>query len=594
MNKRYNLNGFLSKEAVKVRMIICAFIISLAFPLSSLSQSLFVIADINANGDTPIYAYDMTADGLVFQAEYGVPNHGNGAVGIAVDPINNFLFITYENSDVIQLIDAQTMIGLGTVIASGSQNLAGIVFNSIKSELYVVDRSSSNLYSYSWNPLNISLSLIGLYTIQNSTAWGISLDEANERLYVANNSSAITVFDINTWSLVETIFPEHHATNVAIDVANQILYSGGEFASNYFIDKYLLDTGQKQSSEISGWSGVMGLVVNQGNGLVYCSTGQNSDKDNLMIFDDQLSLIFETDRIGNPTGITTGTAYNPLSFDFTGIPDCMYHGDTLDLSISYQNILASPVNNVLINIILPAGTEFISCIQNCNYLPSQHIIEWDLGTVQPTSAPDVLEFEISILDNFITPTVFEAQIDGTMGQTTISKEITQPIINLGPADTTICPVDSITLYAGGSDNTYLWSTGETTNSISVGTTGVGSPVETVWVSAESGIGCFSTDTITIIFDWAECGEGGINEIIAKYFDIYPNPVDGEKLFIQPKESFDWLNVSLFDNSGQKVFELQNQDSNKSVEVNISGFPKGIYMLNLETDLFNWDVKIIII
>jgi len=65
------------------------------FPLALISQSLYVIADINATGDIPLQAYDIDGTDLVYQAEYLIPNYEDGAVGIAVDPVNKYLFITY-------------------------------------------------------------------------------------------------------------------------------------------------------------------------------------------------------------------------------------------------------------------------------------------------------------------------------------------------------------------------------------------------------------------------------------------------------------------------------------------------------------------
>lgn len=558
------------------------------FTVSQISgQSLFVIADINAKNNTPIHAYDMAGTELIFQAEYGVPNHGHGAVGIAVDPINGFLFITYEDSDIIQLIDAQTMTGEGTATAQGSNDLAGIAYNTFKNELYVVDRSTPNLYSYEWIPETISLNFKEMINLQGSSAWGISLDETSEKLYVANKNT-ITVFDINTWNIINTINPDHSAINVAIDVRNQILYSGGGFDGNYYIDKLWIETGQKQSKQLYSDGGVMGLVVNPGNGLVYCSTGQGDGSDNLLVLNENLNKVFESDRIGDPTGIATGTAYNPLSFDFTGIPDCMYEGDTLDLSIAYQNILTYAVENVDINISLPDGTGFISCSNNCNYSAGTNTLQWALGTVEPLPSPQILEFNVSINSSFITPSIFEAQINGSMGQTTITKEITQPFLNLGPADTTICPIDSISLYAGGPENDYQWSTGETSNSIIVGTSGVGSPVKTIWAIAEDGNGCISTDTITVIFDWTACT--AIDEIIREYFNIYPNPVIDGKLFINVKKHMSNLKISLYDEKGtvRERFPYEYADF-----IDVSMFPEGMYFLNLKSDEFDWFVKIMI-
>ncbi len=67
--------------------------------------------------------------------------------------------------------------------------------------------------------------------------------------------------------------------------------------------------------------------------------------------------------------------------------------------------------------------------------------------------------------------------------------IQYPTINLG-LDTVICPRDPITLNAGGSRDSVLWSTLETTNSISVDSAGMFSVV--VYKN-----GCASEDSILV-------------------------------------------------------------------------------------------------
>lgn len=66
-----------------------------------------------------------------------------------------------------------------------------------------------------------------------------------------------------------------------------------------------------------------------------------------------------------------------------------------------------------------------------------------------------------------------------------------PVVTLG-ADTAYCQGSTIKLYAGyGVGNTYQWSTGATTSSISVGTTGTYSVVVT------NTLGCKASDTVNV-------------------------------------------------------------------------------------------------
>ncbi|MBX5438851.1 MAG: gliding motility-associated C-terminal domain-containing protein, partial [Thermoflavifilum sp.] len=65
-----------------------------------------------------------------------------------------------------------------------------------------------------------------------------------------------------------------------------------------------------------------------------------------------------------------------------------------------------------------------------------------------------------------------------------------PIVNLGN-DTAICQGESLTLNAGNVGSTYLWSTGQTTSSITVNTAGA------YWVKVTDANGCSASDTLQL-------------------------------------------------------------------------------------------------
>jgi len=177
-------------------------------------------------------------------------------------------------------------------------------------------------------------------------------------------------------------------------------------------------------------------------------------------------------------------------------------------------------------------------------------------------------------------------------ETTSSIEISpNPEMPFNSKDTIVCPIDSLTLNIYSANNVYQWSTGDTTSEIVVGTTGVGSPVKKFWVNIQNQFGCSISDTITVIFDWSVCT--GMSEIIAEYFDIYPNPTNGSLLFIHPKRYFSWLNISLYNQNGIIVRRSNNEITDELNTLAIAGLSEGMYFLNLETDQFSWFIKIII-
>jgi hypothetical protein len=97
------------------------------------AKSVYVIANINQS-PTPIRTYDIQGapQYLVFQATQNVPSFAGGAVGLGLDATSRKLFVTYEVSNVIQLLDATSFANLGTTSAPGASNLAGIVVDEAR------------------------------------------------------------------------------------------------------------------------------------------------------------------------------------------------------------------------------------------------------------------------------------------------------------------------------------------------------------------------------------------------------------------------------------------------------------------------------
>jgi hypothetical protein len=90
-------------------------------------------------------------------------------------------------------------------------------------------------------------------------------------------------------------------------------------------------------------------------------------------------------------------------------------------------------------------------------------------------------------------------IDGmvSMFDTVTVNVLPKPEVNIGE-DAVICGEGSIELNAGNEGAAYLWSTGETSQTITV-QEAAGSGVKTVWVEVTNESGCSNADTIEIDF-----------------------------------------------------------------------------------------------
>jgi uncharacterized repeat protein (TIGR01451 family) len=336
-------------------------ILTMTITGTAAAKSLYMIADI-IGVPAPVHAYNVAADGtLTFQAKHDIPNLGWGPVGLAIDAENGFLFVTYERSYAIQLIDAKTMTGRGTTIAPGAHNLAGIVYDSPNRLLYCVDRGRDVVYVYDWQPETASLTPVpgSPFRLVTATAFGIAVDELNNLLYVANNSTVINVYKTSDWSLVRTISVSRTVNSIAIDIKNGLLYAGGGSdpalcdggplsPDNFYLTQYNLVTGAEAEVQVEPDAGVIGLAVDQATGLVYLGTGRNNQPggDNLKVYNTSLNQIDSIANGGNSTGIVIpgiDVSYNPLNLAkgiVGGVPGEITPvgiGQTITYSIFFDN-----------------------------------------------------------------------------------------------------------------------------------------------------------------------------------------------------------------------------------------------------------------
>lgn len=139
---------------------------------------------------------------------------------------------------------------------------------------------------------------------------------------------------------------------------------------------------------------------------------------------------------------------------------------------------------------------------------------------------------------------------------------------------TICSGESTTLTAGGGIK-YLWSTGETTESITVNPT-VTSIYEVV---VDNGI---SEDAANVIVTVNECEVKPIEERISFDLKVYPNPTTD---FINIKLSgIDVLSsLQLSDITGKTLINEAIQPMSNEIiirTIDMSRFSKGMYLLTI--------------
>lgn len=129
----------------------------------------------------------------------------------------------------------------------------------------------------------------------------------------------------------------------------------------------------------------------------------------------------------------------------------------------------------------------------------------------------------------------------------------------------------VTIDAGPGYASYLWNTGDTTQTLDVNVTG------TYWVEVGSDQGCFARDTIDVNLRL------GLNSLEGGEVTMYPNPTSGVVFLTYPGNAEELL-VSVFSLDGKQIFQQEVVvGNNAQVEVDLTGNTPGVYMLRLEKD-----------
>jgi len=392
------------------RIVIIGMLVLFAFvavAATAEAKSLYVNKDLNAN--SPISAYDIQVppNYLVYQMT-SLPTR-YGGVGLTIDTDSEILFVTFEGYGDLDIVDAKTLNKLGSVIAPGAYNLAGIVVDQDKAKVYTVDRSTDNFYIYSWNAFTKTLTLDNMihlpgiyYTGYDYGFYGIALDEVHDLLYAADMTNTVKIFHTDDWSPAGNITFSQQAMAVAVDVANRFVYTGNAYppyGGLGLLCKYNLDTNTETTLDLRALTGdytdnVVGIAIDPATSLVYITTGNQGSggTDQIMVFDSDLNKLYETGSIGSPTGITIPgkeISYNPLNLtkdDGLQPGECISPGQTINYTICFENTNPFIIHNVSLIDTLPADTSYESASDGATYNATNHKVSWQFASIPASSS----------------------------------------------------------------------------------------------------------------------------------------------------------------------------------------------------------------
>jgi len=241
-------------------IVLVLFIFFCAIPDIAKTKSVYVINDTEKS---ELQVYKIDGANLIYQTGYTCrfdPAGVTGAVGIAIDEseYGEFLFVTFEGKNEIELVNAKTMEYLDIVEAPQAYNLAGLVVDKNRRKVYSIDRTTSHLYVYSWNAekRELTLDYPDPYYVELEDCYegyGLALDEENSRLYVGDNTKTVKYYDVNdvNWGKIDEFAVTDKAIGIAIDVENQYVYTGGsQLGSSTYLTRYDLSNSTETRVDI--------------------------------------------------------------------------------------------------------------------------------------------------------------------------------------------------------------------------------------------------------------------------------------------------------------------------------------------------------
>lgn len=315
------------------RTVCAAFVASLAVLTAAPTHAkpLYVITDLN-NG-SPIRSYEIQPAPIHLTFNQDSMPSRYGGVGIAIDTDSATLFVTYENSATLDVIQASTLSLLGQVTVLGAINLAGIAVDQHRSRVYVMQERGTNLFVYQWNAATLSLTLVEQVQLAGAMgAYGIAVDELQDQLFVADaSSSMVRIYRTSDWAPVGQVALPQPPVAVAVDAKRHLVYTGNAgrmIGSLGLLSKYDLVSGVETTVSIPMITGetndnVSGIAVDVDTGVVYITTKGDAfpnleGSDRLMVFDLNLQNVFSTGDLGNPTGIAIPGKNDPPTLTCPG------------------------------------------------------------------------------------------------------------------------------------------------------------------------------------------------------------------------------------------------------------------------------------
>jgi len=399
-----------------MKKIFLIFMICFLLPALNVSaKSMFAIGYMGSAPTTVILSYDLQNEGIQKQEILNIPSHEWGAYDICIEPENELLFVSFRNSNIIELVYASLLTSWGYSELAGISNPASIKFNSETETLYALERNTNKLFEYSWDfqdttftPLIESPYYIELDNIVSSQ--DLAFDDQNMLLYVADSSQThvhyFSAYDLSHSGSIEV---DQKPTSIAINGGKYLYIANNSYGSK--ILQYDLNFLSVRSYALSAGSYVIKLAVDKLTGNLFASLSTTSGINRILVLNELLEVLYvlEDEELVYPSGMCVpdqDIGYNPFDVQKDdGIFTWISPNSVMRYTISFKNLLNYQLDNVLITDWLPSDQHVSMHNMSSDgvYNQQEHTITWDVGNLPAGGDEEEVWVEVRVLSGIQTP-----------------------------------------------------------------------------------------------------------------------------------------------------------------------------------------------
>ena len=386
----------------------------LTFDVSA--KSMFAIGNMYGAPSTVIISYDLQHEGIQKQEILNIPSHGTGAYDICVEPYNELLFISFRNSNIIEIVNASLLTSRGYAEIGEISNPASIKYYNETNTLYALERNTNKLYNYIWHYHDTTFAyenaFTPYYTELDNIVSGqdLAFDDQNMLLYVADSSQQhvhyFSAYDLSHSGSIEV---DQKPTSITIDDGKFLYVANNSYGSK--ILQYDLNSLSIRSYALSAGSYIMKLAVDKLTGNVFASLSTTSGLNKILVLDDLLEVLYELEdeEIVYPSGMCVpdqDIGYNPFDVQKDdGVFTWISPNKIMRYTISFKNLLNYQLDDVLITDWLPSYQHVSkpNVSAGGEYDPQEHTITWDVGNLPAGGDEEEVWVEVRVLSGIQTP-----------------------------------------------------------------------------------------------------------------------------------------------------------------------------------------------